>query len=250
MKLVEKALLYKPRTAAAPVTWASYVTALAPPAWWRMRDTSGTTVVNSGSLGSAVDLTAIAWTMAQAGQLGSGEAGQTDGATTRLQTPNNVALAGLTAWEFVFLVNPSSAGEIGYGVFFEWGNNTPEPLAQFNGVLTSLRGYIYNTAPTAFFTQTTSGLTAGVWALLFFAYNDAGDRKLHIYKGVSGGVAEFGYSSQLAVTGTYKAPTSALNLLNRTGQDLTYAGLCDEALIINGNLTPTQRSTLCTLSGV
>lgn len=237
---------------ATVVTWSSYVTAtIAPVGWWSMRATSGTNEANRGTGGAALDMTILSATLGQTGKLGVNEAALCDGANTRYQTPNNAALASLTTWEYVFLVNPSSAGELNQARFFGWGNNDFEPTLAFNGALTSLLFQTDSTVPTSFTTTTTTGLAAATWQLVFAAYANAGDRKVHLYKGVTGAVNEYAYNAQPALTGTYKAPTSELNLFNVTAQSVTFAGLADEALIVNGNLaTATTRTQLALLSGV
>jgi hypothetical protein len=239
--------------APAGQTWASYVTGLNPLAWYRHMQTSGTNEPNQGSLGSAVNMTITSTTLGQTGKLGPNNAYLTDGALSRLQTANNATLAALTSFEYVFLINPTTAGELSFGRFACWGNGSSGQGYQmcFNGALTSLRVLLYNTVPSSFDTTTTTGLTAGAWQLVFVAYNDGdGVRKGHIYKGVSGAVSEYAYSAQPAMTGTFKAPTTTLNLWNDVGQITTFDGLVDEALIFSGNLTPAQRTQLAVLAGV
>jgi hypothetical protein len=238
----------------AVVTWNTYIPAtIAPPAWWSMRATSGTNEANRGSVGSALDMTILSATLGQVGKLGVNEAALCDGANTLYSTPNNAALAALTTWEYVFLVNPTNAGEGSLGSFWSWGNGgaSQEIELTFNSALTSLGMRVYNTVPTAFLATTTTGLTAATWALIFAAYDNAGDRKGHLYKGITGAVSEYAYSAQPPMTGTYKTPTNPLNLFNRTAQTITFAGLGDEAMAINGNLvTATTRTQLTLLSGV
>lgn len=211
-------------------TWFYYLTSLALPAWWRNNESSGVTVFNHGSIGSALDLTATAWTMAQAGQLGAGEAGLADGVNTRLQCANNAMLAGYTAFEWAFLFKPSSAGEANVGIFMRWADDVP--FVRYASA-TTLTAQVKNTV-TAFTTTTTTAPVNDVWQILFFAYDNAGDRKIHLRLGVGGAVTEFGYSAQNAMTGTYAPPTGVLNLCNRTTTDGTLAGLLDETLAIGG----------------
>lgn len=251
-------LLLSPKAAATVVTWSSYINGgggspLPPVGWWSMQATSGTNEANRGSGGAALDMTITSATLGQVGKLGANEAALCDGANTRYQTANNAALASLTTWEWVFLVNPSSAGETGFGTFACWGdgNIDTEPLFDFNAGLTSLSCYLYNTALTQFRTDTSAGLSASAWVLLFVAFANGGDRKAHFYKGASGSVSELGYIAQPAMTGTFRAPTKPLNLWNRTNQSVTFAGLADEAMEVSGNLaTATTRTQLTLLSGV
>lgn len=232
------------------VTWPQFVASLSPLAWYRMQQTSGTNEPNAGSGGSGLDLTITTTTLAQTGKLGANDAYLFDGANSRLQAASAAAIGALTKWEYVFLVNPASVGEGNNGSFFWWANSASFPRLQFAGAISSISLTQVNTTPTSFTAATTTGLSAGVWQLVFAAYDDGGDRKSHIYKGVSGAVNEFAYSAQPALTGTNATPSGAFNLFNRSLQDLTFDGLADEVLIFNGNLTPAQRTQLAVSAGV
>lgn len=233
--------------------FSAYALSLNPIGYWRHNETNGTNAANSGTGGSALDMTiAGTTTLGQTGKLGANEAFLTDGATTRLQTPNNALLASLTTWEYVFLCNPASAGEASFGNFFSWGDGAAvdkEPSCNFNATMTSIACSVINTTLTLFTVVTSpTGMTAGVWALLYVAYDDIGDRKIHIYKGINGAVNEL--ASSAALTGTYQTPTKPLNLWNRSAQTTTFAGTVDEAMIFSGNLSSAQRTRLCLLAGV
>lgn len=238
---------------AAVVTWSSYVSGtIQPVGWWSMRATSGTNEPNRGSGGAALDMTITSATLGQTGQLGANEAALMDGANSRYQTPNNALTAALTTWEWIFLVNPSNSGESNVGKFASYGTGVNELLIQFNAAACAVVFMrTANTAPANFATTTTAGLTPATWSLLFASYDNVGDRKGHIFKGISGAVSEFSYSAQAPLTGTYKTPTNALNLWNTSDQSGTFAGLGDEAMVVNGNLaTATTRTQLAVLSGV
>lgn len=233
-------------------TLNTYLATLPFLALYKMQQTAGTNEPNVGSLGSAVDMTITSTTLGQTGKLGPNEAYLFDGANSRLQVANNATLSGKTAWEWVFLVNPSSAGESSFGLFFCWSATaiTGQPLVIFSGAINSIEARIYNTTPTQFATITNGGMTAGTWALLFVAYDDAGDRLVHIRKGVSGAVTEYPYFFNPALTGTYRPPTQALNLFNTGNQTFTFAGLADLAGVVDGNLTVAQRLKITQLVGV
>lgn len=230
-------------------TLNTYLATLPFLALYKMQQTAGTNEPNAGSLGSAVDMTITSTTLGQTGKLGVNEAYLFDGANSRLQAANNATLAGKLAWEYVFLLNPSSAGEVNTGAFFWWGNGG-EFLMVFNSIISQLACFLTNTTPATITTTTTTGLTADTWATLFVAYDDAGDRKIHIRKGVAGAVTEYGYGAQPALTGTYKAQTGVLSLFNRSDQGRTFAGLADFAGVVDGNLTVEQRLKITQLAGV
>lgn len=229
----------------------SYLTTLPFLALYKMQQTAGTNEPNSGSLGSAIDMTIAGATLGQTGKLGTNEAYLFDGANSRLQTANNATLVALTAFEYVFLVNPASAGEGNQGAFFWWQSATNVPKMYFGGAGRNLIATVSNTTPSLATTITSGVLTASAWQIVFCAYDDAGDRKIHIRVGISGAVTELAYSAQPALTGSFLAPTGfPLNLFNRSAQDCTFDGLGDLAGIVNGNLAPAQRLKITQLAGV
>jgi len=233
------------------LTWETYMTSLAPASWHRYRD-SATPALNAGSLGSALDMTATNTTFAQTGKLGAGEAISLNGTTSLLTAANNATLAGYTTWEWVFLINPTSAGEATAAWLAGWGTGLAAEgyFMRFNAATTAIKISLFNTLGSGFVTDTNTGIATSAWSLLFFSFDNAGDRKMHVYKGVSGAVSELGYSAQPAMTGTYRAPAAALNLYNDGSTARTFSGLSDEDATFNMNLTPTQRTQLCVLAGV
>lgn len=238
---------------ASVTAWEAAVAALpaAPVLWLKMRETSGAVAVNSGSGGAALNCSiAGTTTLAQAGKLGANEAYLLDGATSLLSTANNAALAGLLEWEYVFLVKPSSAGEAGLGRFFIWGTGTNEPVLTFKNLATRLTATVYDTTPTAVTLSGTTNLSTAAYSLLFLSYSNSGDRKLHLYFGISGAVNEDAAGASAAMTGTYKTPTSGLSLFNSPGADRTFAGLADEVMIFGAPLTAPQRLALVVAAGV
>jgi hypothetical protein len=251
VRAATKVLLFGSQTRAQLVS--ALITSFAPVGWWSMRATSGTNEPNRGSAGSSADMTITSATLGQTGQLGANEAALMDGANSRYQAANVAALASLTTWEWVFLVNPSSAGEGNQGKFFCWGDGlfaSANPRMEFNAGLGGFAISVFNTTPTTFSTTTSTGLSASAWALVFVAYDDVGDRKIHVRKGIARTVSEYAYNAQPPLTGTYRPPTSVLNLFNNSAQGATFAGLGDEAFVISGNLTPAQRTALVVATGV
>lgn len=231
---------------------ASYIASLNPYVLYNMQQTAGTSEPNSAagsnSIGSAGNLTLTSVTLGQTGKLGVNEAYLFDGANSRLQVANNATLAALTTWEYLFLVNPSSAGEGSVGAFFVWGTGAVNQgyYVIFNSALSSIKCGLWNVAGTSFITTTSAGISASTWSLVNIAYADSVDRKVHIY--VNG--IEPSYSAQPAMTGTFKPPTATLNLFNDSTQTLTFAGLGDFAGLIGGNLTSAQRLRIAQLAGV
>jgi hypothetical protein len=251
MRSASKVLLFGSQTRAQLVN--ALIASFAPVGWWSMRATSGTNELNRGSAGAAANgtYTLGAGVLAQTGQLGAGEAALWDGLVTKLQIPNVAALASLTTFEYVMLLNLTALGEGTLGQFFAWGtgSSSNEFHMQFPGTNT-MQLHTFNTTPTSFTTTTTTTLGLSAWRVVFVPYNNDGDRKVHIYVGAAGAVSEVTYGTQTALTGTYKAPTNPLVIGNRTAQDLTAAGRFDEFFICSGNLTPAQRTALTVATGV
>lgn len=231
-------------------SYLAYIALLSPLVWLRLNEATGeTTAVNSGSLGATFNGTYSNCTLAQTGKIGPSSAVSYNGTTSRLQIANGAGLANLTTWTYAALVNPTNAGEGGGGQFWDWGNAVNEPYAGYNGVITSLAFRLADTTPTAFNTTTTTGLTASTWQWLFATFDNAGDRKLHAYRGVASAVAEFAYGAQPVMVGTYKTPISPLNIGNNTATSATFAGLYDELLVFNAVLTQAQMQQIVKASG-
>lgn len=240
----------------AVVTFNTYVNGsggspFPPVGWWSMRATSGTKEPNRGAGGAALDMTILSATLGQTGKLGVNEAALCDALNTRYQTPNNAALAALMTFEYLYLVNPSSAGELDAGVFHFWGpNGANEGLTlRFHSASRNLNATAWNTTPSNFSSVTTT-VASLAWQIIFASYANAGDRKPHVLIGIGGAVTECSYSSNPALTGTYRTPAQALNLFNDSAQALTFAGLADEALVVSGNLSAAQRTQITILTGV
>lgn len=229
----------------AALTYADYVASLAPLLWLRLRETSGTTAANSGSLGAAQNGVNTDVTVGQTGQLGANEAADLNGTTSKIQVPATASL-NLNAWTYACLVKADTAGESSQGNFFAYdvaGNFA----AKFNSALTALR-CAWGTG-TFSVSVTTTGLTAGTWAWVFFTFDFAGDKKIRIYTGVAGVLAEKAYSSQ---TDTAAVPTltgQSLIVGNTSNQVFTFDGLYDEFLVKDRVLTTGEMTQIVTLSG-
>ena len=201
---------------------AQYVADATMPLWLRFRETTGTVAVNSGSAGAALNGTIAGTTvLGQTGALGANEAFDLDGLTSRI-TSAGVEYATFT---IAMLVRPDNAGEGNVGAFFSHANTVNR--LQFSGSLNAITMKV--AAGTDALSTTTTGLAAAIWQWIFLTYADAGDRKIHLYKGVSGAVSEYAYSAQDAATGT-KATMAGqtLTIGNRTANDVTFDGRIDE----------------------
>lgn len=221
--------------------YTSFLLSLAPYIWMPLRETSGTTADNLGSI--AADGTIDGCTLGQTGQLGTNEAFSWDGAGAAddlLTFPNNAAWANLTDFEFTFLANPASAGEGNAARFFQAGAIT---LARFAAATRTLRFQVdYDTTDGLAITTTT--LSASAWSMVSFQYNEAGaDRFPHIF--INGTEATYagGGSAPVATVGTLVAPITTLQFGNLTTKTATFDGLFDE-IILTRSLTTAERAQL------
>lgn len=223
--------------------WASYITSLAPLLWLRLRETTGSTAVNSGSGGSSIDGTATSCTLGQTGKLGANEAYLFDGAASRVVIANHASLANLTTQELVFLSRPTGAGEGNNGTLFNWGDG-------FHRCLYSAGDLQYRVDLATDAQASLSGGLASMqnnWSLLFLTFNDT-TKVASIMLGISGAV---GSPSSNTGSGAYAAPTGLdLYLGNRLSNDRTFAGTIDETLIFSRQLTGAERTQLVQLAGV
>lgn len=111
---------------------------------------------------------------------------------------------------------------------------------------TNLEAVINNTAGTPFISRA-NPVPLNTWSHIAVTYNDAGDRKLHLF--LNG--LEVGYSLQQPVTDTLKTTANTLLIGNRIGGDRTFQGRIDETKIYNRALSAAEIQSLfnATISG-
>lgn len=223
------------------------VTSLAPVLRYRFNETSGTTVINYGSLGAAQNGT---WTpgaglIGQGGQRGSNEAYAFDGAASLVTVPNG-SYAVFPAATYAHLVLATNGGEGNNGTFWMHGNGNNRFL-HASATALSARKITSGTNPLS---NTTTGLTFGAWHYIFATYDDAGDRKWHIYKFISGVLTEFAYSTQTAGTGTISAEANNLIIGNAAAANTTWNGSIDDWQLYNYLLTSQQMTDVGRAAGL
>lgn len=241
-------LLLLSQKAAADTALGLYMTSLTPLVWYRLREASGTSAKNSGSL-AAMDATALSCTVGQAGvgSQGANEAYLYDGANSKLTLPTSAALAALTTFSYAFLVKAGSAGEASAGTFFNWSDASGNYF-HFNGNINQC-DLLLKAATTAPRALTAQLLTANTPAWIFVTYDDAGDRKPYVYKGIAGAVTNKS-GAQTAAVGTLTAPTNPMVIGNKASQDKTWDGLFDEIAFFNYVLSVPQMTALTQKAGV
>jgi hypothetical protein len=232
-------------TSTAGLTYAQYIASLNPLLWHKHNDPSGTTGTNSGSLGSGQNGTYSNATLAQAGQLGAGEAVSWNGTTTFMSVPNSASVDGIATFTWAFLHNLSSAGEGTLSRLYCWGDSGSALLS-----MNTAQVVAGVPATGAASSVANSFFTFGAWQWTFMTYDDTGDRRIRLYKGLAGGsLTELTYGTQTAATGTLTVTGSTLYIGNRANNDRTIAGLVDEDMFFNKLLTTDQMTEIMRASG-
>lgn len=227
-------------------TYNTYVASLAPALWYRMNELTGSVALNSGSLGAAYNGAYTSCTLAQAGKLGAASAVLFDGANSMVTVPAG-AYANYPAVTVASLVKCNSAGESNIGAF--WNINGDGGFnGRFAGSMSSER--FFRKAATTSANTTVSFAFGTAWAWMFATYNDATDRKIHLYQGIGGAITDQSGTPIAAVGALADVSSQVLVLGNRTTQDLTLNGLYDEFLWFNGVLIVAQMQQIVRLTGV
>lgn len=226
----------------APLTMASYMASLNLLVWLRLRETSGTTAANSGTLGAAADSTFTPGTgaVAQTGQLGVNEAYSFDALNTMIQVPS---FADISTYTYGFLVKANSAGEGSAGRLF--ADNLGARTFRINSVNLNLRAFNTSQGGTTADSVTANNfITTGAWHYIFVTFDINGDKKLHIYKYISGALTEASYTTNVAMTIIPAATTGVQTVGNVAAQSGTWDGLIDEVFIANYALSVAQMTQI------
>lgn len=231
--------------------YTEYITSLSPVMWYRMNETSGTTVVNSGSIGSAVNgaWTAGAGALGQNGYFNNVNAYDFDALASRVVIPSNSGIQNLTTFTIVALIKPDGLGEGGAGTIFYIGNSAS--AGGFRFATSNTLSFSVDTDATdaaALTNNPATALTLGNWALLFGTYDDTGDRLPRIYRSVGGVATQYGYFSQTAGTGTKVQPNGAT--IGNFADVRTWDGLIDEIIVFNSVLSQVQMNQISSIIGI
>lgn len=230
----------------------AYLSALSPVAWWRMRETSGTTAANSGSAGSSPDGTISGTTaLGQTGQLGANEAFDFDGATSKITISSSAPVCDLTTWTWAFLINPASAGESNAGALFRLETSgTQTHYFTIVDAARTLRAHIAGVSSSVD-AVTTTALALATWQWVFMTFDWDGDKKPHIYLGVGGSAFEASYTTPPgALSSAVNTATKNINIGNRASPINTFDGLIDEVMVFSHVLGIEQMQAIVQLSGV
>lgn len=212
--------------------------------WYRFNELAGN-AINYGALGTAFNGTITGPIRGQTGQLGPNEAFLFDGANDFVSAPASALHGNLNTFTRFLLFNPSGTGAGNSGRLYSYG--TSDTRLSFDGTA-NRRLLADQDGTTDAISNTNNVLTLSSWYSVFVTYDDAGDRKLRLYYGKNGVVTEASYSSQVAMTGVITSQAaSALFFGARGVPDQGYAGLIDEAGVVNKVWPITTMQTLTSL---
>lgn len=247
--LARKALLTREKTR---IVYTSYINGLAPVLWYRLRETGGTTVANSGSLAQTGTWAAGGGALGQTGALGANEAYDFDGAaasgslvsTSAATEVNNAAALTIAA-----LVNLDGAGGSG-GVSYFFVDNGFVRALRINSASLPLRAFVANGGTAANTITVNNAVTTGAWQWVFMTYDDAGDRIIRLYRGISGAVAQLATTTETQGTAAASNGSGQINVGNHTGRANALDGRTDEFLFFDKVLSAAQMTQIVALSGV
>lgn len=197
-----------------------YMSSLSPELFYKFNETSGTAVTNYGTLGGTGTWTAGVGTLNNASPLGLSY--DFDGLNSKIDYANNATMANAEEFSGGALVYADSAGEASTGTIWCWGNLTSAYMLRISGAgLTLVSRVDYTTDA---ITLTSTAITTGAWQWIFWKYSLSGDRKMHLYRGISGVVSEMAYTTNTASATTYAAPSGTFTVGAANNQSLTWDG--------------------------
>ncbi|TAL59507.1 MAG: LamG domain-containing protein, partial [Bacteroidetes bacterium] len=220
----------RPQGLAYDIGAYEYVSAVSPAlliAYWKFDECSGQTCIdltaaNTGTLGFNA-ATETSDPARAAGKSGGGIF--LDSIDDIVTIPLTASIQNLSSFTYTAWINPRSSGENTYGRIVSRESSVKWDDFYFSAYPGStLSATIINTAGTAFSsTASSSAITLNAWNHVAVTYNDAGDRKLHLF--VNG--IETSYATQDLVTGTLKFTANPISLGNAPSQDRTFDGAMD-----------------------
>lgn len=224
-------------------SYADYIASLAPLLWLRLRETSGTSVANSGSLGGSGTWTAGSGALGQTGKLGANEALLFDGSVSKIVSADNPKTPAFTACGLAF---GNSQGENSAGAILHTGQQASDNTLRVSGAGAITSG-VDTDSTDAVTTSVNGAFETGKWIWYFATYDDNGDRKIYLYKGLAGALSNI-VSSQTAATGIRS--NSGGYQVGNFSDVRTWDGLIDEVLLFPRILTSGEMLRIIQLSGV
>lgn len=197
---------------------------------------NGSNIANLGSAGSALDGTTTAVTIDANGM-------NFNGTTSKIVVPDHAALQALATYTVVGIVKANGFGENNAGEIFHLGALNAFRITGTAGRVTT----VFDTNATdAGATTNDAFISTGVGLALFNTYDDAGDRRCHLYRGIAGIATEATYSTFNAATGTRVTPVGAI--VGNFSDVRTWDGIINKIFVCNRLLTPTEMNNITTLA--
>lgn len=238
-----------PGAAGGIAAYAAAVAALNPILWYRFRETSGTAIANSGSLGATGNSvwTPGAGALGQTGRLGLIEAYDFDALASFGQTPINAAFSALTDITEMWLVKADGNGEGNSGTLHAFGTGNAHELRLIVGMfLIALVQY----SVTVSLRTTTAAVPTGSWVWLIHRHRSS-DKLSRTYITAPGAtVTEAASAAPTAGSGTISTQASDYFIGNRSGANRTWDGLIDEHLLFGSELSIADIQQIVNLSAV
>lgn len=229
----------------------AYLVSLSGSLYAKFNETSGN-LLNYGSDGNSATVAGV--TQGEPGIAGVGSY-LYDGATS-IATFANADIPGtkaLTTQRWAFLVKAASAGEVSQGAFmcYERGFTVGKTSMQFSGG-NQLRMNLDAVTTDANAVSTAGDLASilGAWAWVFADYDDAGTRKIRLWKAVSGTLTQLTLSTDTAAVGAITTPADDLILGNNSLTSRTFDGNMAVAFAGAGLWTTDELNQLVSLAGV
>lgn len=224
--------------------------------WLKLNETSGTSVINYGSIGGTGVWTPGVGALGQIGYFGSNQAYLYDALNSKIQFTNAsvTAIANLTNQKGYCLGNFTSIGEASAGFFFGWGTGSNHLLRflSSNRITSIFDTDATDAAVTSDVNQVSDLINN--WRYLFWDYDDSNTlgngRRIRLFKTTPGNstitTITFG-GGNVAATGTMVVPSTDLVIGNISSQARTLDGKLDEFLITSGLWTTQQIQTISIL---
>lgn len=227
---------------------AAYLAGLSLDLWLRLRETSGTTPANAGTLsGLTITWTPASGALGATGPNGPNEAYTFDGAAASgslIAVANNATLAQAVTFRGGMLLNPASLGGNSAGAIFAWNNGFANTFLRMLST-NRLTGIVKCGTSDAAIETNNNQISdlIGAWGWLFWDYSSAvsGTGRLRVWKYIlsTRTLSLLTLATNTAGVGETTAQSNALQIGNESGRSRTQNGPIDEFVYDAGALWDT-----------
>lgn len=226
-------------------SFAAVMSALSVDVLYRFNETSGTTVINYGTLGSGnATWTPGAGALGQSDSMGANEAYLFDAAASRVVGPTSATINNAAIFTVGLKVKATSSGEATNG--YLWADNGGNRIISITSggaspYLVSF-GVWCSTMQALAVTTSGSGIILNQEMWVFGTFDNTGDRKPRIYFGYNGAVAEAA-ETLTAGTDTLANASGALLVGDNSSSIRSWGGLIGEFFFKAGSVLTTNNMT-------